>query len=384
MEVAIPRLHLSFIMPTVQHILICHNFNSFSYAANSVALAYKLATEGHRVVFLSHDSPENTIQLPANLTVVQWPGNRPVGWQAFRFVWRIIRQYKIDTVLAHAAASNIVGLVSWLLRVPKRIGYYHSIYASTVIDNAQSTLLTRLKKWRKQFFIHRYTHMICVSHHASDDLQLHFHVPSSRISVVYNSLADRGNDVLPAKATTSPITFFLPTRLDPGKNILAVADGFLHFQQNSSKETRLLIAGMGLQEKLIQEKAGGSGGLITFLGFLSYQEIDKYMQQAHFVVCSTLYEAFGMVNIEAMMLGTPVIASNIGGIPEIVTDGETGLLVDGNSAEHWQAAFAKACHLFLAEREKYERIRQQARQHFTQSFTQPQQLQQLHKLILED
>ena len=60
-------------MSAVRHIIICHNYNSFSYAANSVALAQQLAREGHQVLFISHAIPEEMAAIP-NLTVVTWPG----------------------------------------------------------------------------------------------------------------------------------------------------------------------------------------------------------------------------------------------------------------------------------------------------------------------
>lgn len=71
-----------------------------------------------------------------------------------------------------------------------------------------------------------------------------------------------------------------------------------------------------------------------FVGQLDRPEIEDFFQQSRAIVlCSTCYEGFPMVLVEAMLSGRPVIATRIGGIPEIVEDGVTGLLFEPGNVD---------------------------------------------------
>ena len=91
-------------------------------------------------------------------------------------------------------------------------------------------------------------------------------------------------------------------------------------------------------------------GVIWLPGMISDEEKVQLLSHATVFVCPSVYEPLGIVNLEAMACGTAVVASAVGGIPEVVVDGETGLLAplalapDGTAAD--PAAFATA----LAER----------------------------------
>ena len=66
---------------------------------------------------------------------------------------------------------------------------------------------------------------------------------------------------------------------------------------------------------------------ITLAGRLPEEEVDRWLQTADLFVAPSLYESFGLIFLEAMRWGTPVIGTTAGGIPEIVEDGESGVLV---------------------------------------------------------
>lgn len=73
---------------------------------------------------------------------------------------------------------------------------------------------------------------------------------------------------------------------------------------------------------------------VRFLPFIPHNEVHEWFQIADvMLVPSASKEAFGLVNVEAMASGTPVIATKAGGMPEIIVHGETGLLVDPNNIE---------------------------------------------------
>ena len=103
-------------------------------------------------------------------------------------------------------------------------------------------------------------------------------------------------------------------------------------------DTPELAAEIGELAKRIREQRGGR--LVWIEGILPRQQVIHLLTAAGTFVCPSVYEPFGLVNLEAMACETAVVGSRVGGIPEIVVDGETGYLVE--YLEEDPEAFAQA------------------------------------------
>jgi glycosyltransferase involved in cell wall biosynthesis len=98
-------------------------------------------------------------------------------------------------------------------------------------------------------------------------------------------------------------------------------------------DVTLDLAGRGPLEPALKSYARelGVADAVRFLGFVS--PVKRAIEGAAIVVVPSLGEGFGMVALEAMERARPVIASAVGGLPEIVADGETGLVVPSADAD---------------------------------------------------
>ncbi len=150
-------------------------------------------------------------------------------------------------------------------------------------------------------------------------------VPSAKekIRLVYNGLSE-------PTETPSPLSFTPPTFLLLGR--FALEKGFpiaIRAFALLKTKAKLLIAGSGEDEgALIQLVTSlGLSHSVQFVGEVAQTEVASLMNQATIVLVPSYFETFGLVALEAMQMERPVIASRVGGVPEVVLDQETGLLV---------------------------------------------------------
>ncbi len=104
-------------------------------------------------------------------------------------------------------------------------------------------------------------------------------------------------------------------------------------------------------EKAVAELSAARPDVIWVRGMLPTADVRQLLSAATVFVCPSVYEPLGIVNLEAMACGTAVVASDVGGIPEVVADGETGLLVhfDEHEVDGFRTGIADAVNTLLAD-----------------------------------
>lgn len=190
--------------------------------------------------------------------------------------------------------------------------------------NLPETLLCFVEYfWNRMFNLYRGVHTFVTPSKALKDLMIEQGLSAEKVVHINNFL---NLEQFNSKPSFSNQGYFLfAGRLSQEKGIHYLLEAMAQLP-----DLTLYIAGQGPYEdklKAIATKLNLNN--IKFLGFMEAQDLEIYYRNCIATVLPAIwFEIFGLTLIESFLYGKPVIASNIGAIPELVTEGETGLLIE--------------------------------------------------------
>ncbi|MBS1858888.1 MAG: glycosyltransferase family 4 protein [Acidobacteria bacterium] len=289
--------------------------------------------------FLDHPGVSLEVMPPA----CSWLSDR----SAMRCLWRLLDKHQPEVL--HVHFTGAISAIPWLARwhsVPRNYLTDHSSRAEDFHDG-------RLSPWRRaaaRLLNWPLTGVIAVSEYNAGACRRSGAFDPGRVTRIYNGVDTTLSHGDPAAFRRRygipggrPIVLQV-SWIIPEKGISDLIDAAA-LVRAEIPDVHFVVAGdgMGMEEYRARAEKAGLGDHVTWTGLLTDPICDGAFAAAD-VVCqlSRWQEAFGFVIIEAMACGKPLVATRVGGIPEIVQDGVTGYLVERRRPD--QAA-AKLIHL---------------------------------------
>jgi len=279
---------------------------------------------------------------------------------------RYIKQNNIDIVETAVFPSDVYGRVSArLANVPVIISTMHRVE-----DHKQETIY-RFLPFVDMLTMALTTRIIAVSGAVKNYLIRRHKIRPEKISVIYN-----GIDVNKYKSHTNITEFKKQFNLEPSIPIVAFigrlvkVKGVSYFLEatasvlRSGKKAQFLVVGDGpLKQSLVkQTQKLGIEQHVFFIGFR--KDIPKILSLIDILVVPSLWEGLPLTILETMSAGKPIIAARVGGIPEAIKNGETGILVPPKNPE----ALSGAINDLLAAPKKRKEMGEKAKQRALQLF----------------
>ncbi|NJX13954.1 glycogen synthase [Tamlana crocina] len=243
-----------------------------------------------------------------------------------------------DVVHCHTWYAHFAGIVSKLCYGTPLVITTHSLEPLRPWKREQLGRGYDASSWVEKTAIEMADALIAVSEETKEDVIKHFNVDESKVHVIYNGINLQQYQTTSETATldeygvdkTKPYVLFVG-RITRQKGIIHLVNAIKYIDPDTQI---VLCAGapdtkeIGKEmEDAVNEVKKTRQNVIWIDKMVTKEEIIQLYSHADVFCCPSIYEPFGIINIEAMACETAVVASAVGGIKEVVVDGETGFLI---------------------------------------------------------
>jgi starch synthase len=251
-----------------------------------------------------------------------------------------------DVAHAHTWYADMAGLwIRTLYRIPLVVTL-HSMEPLRPWKADQLSTGYLLSTWIEKTAVEAADRVIAVSATMREDILAHFRVDPSKVIVIHNGIDPERFRPTDARAALDRFGVRTPYVLFVGR--ITDQKGIFHLLEAAT----LLPAGVQVVlcasapdtpeiEERLRRAVPARPNVIWINEMVPHDVVVQLYSHAAVFACPSVYEPFGLINLEAMACETPVVASAVGGILEVVVDGETGLLVEPARPNVLAAALAR-------------------------------------------
>ncbi len=250
-----------------------------------------------------------------------------------------------DIVHGHTWYSHLAGCLAKQLTGGKLVLTTHSLEPHRPWKREQLGTAYDGSSWVERTAYENADGVVAVSGAMKEDVQSLYDVESERVQVIHNGIDVEQYRPRPDASVLSsygvdpdqPYVLFVG-RITRQKGILHLVEAIHHFDSDiqvvlcaGAPDTEEI--GAEMEARVEAARSETDNPIVWLAEMLPREDVITMYTHADVFVCPSVYEPFGIINLEAMACETPVVASAVGGIPEIVVPGETGLLVDVDPME---------------------------------------------------
>jgi glycogen synthase len=243
-----------------------------------------------------------------------------------------------DVVHVHTWYTHLAGVLVRLAYGIPLVLTVHSLEPLRPWKREQLGGGYEVSSWVERTAIESADAVIAVSQGTREDVLRLFDVTPERVHVIHNGIdpdfyhPDPATDALERHGVDPSVPYVLFVgRITRQKGIVHLARAIRHLDPGVGV---VLCAGQPDTPEIGREMAEAVAAAqaerpnVVWIGeMVSRNDVRQLYSHASVFCCPSVYEPFGIINLEAAACETPVVASAVGGIPEVVVDGETGLLV---------------------------------------------------------
>jgi glycosyltransferase involved in cell wall biosynthesis len=276
--------------------------------------------------------------------------------RAFFLLRRLIRKEKYDIVHCHTRRAQALSL--WVGRTDPSLKW---------IVTRRMDYAVKRDWYHRHLYNQRVDGIVAISQKIADLLS-EGGVRREKIRVIHSGVDPAPFQNAKAAESESPLPVVGTVAVleeRKGHRFLLEAAALL---KREGYRLKYLFAGEGSQKEMLKKTAArlGLAEEVTFLGFVS--DIPSFLSKVGVFVLPSLYEGLGVAVLEAMAAGKPVVATGVGGLPEVVEDRVTGLLVPPGDS----GALAVAISKLISEKALMEEMGDQGWKRIQHHFTMEQ------------